>query len=217
MLEVDLAANALTVDVRAVQAAEIPQNELTVALLEDAVLFRDDLVEELNRVVRVTAEAVRGPKVDELLSFGSREDQLRHETSMVARFRGGRTAPTREPHGGAEMLVSSRSIPPRCRLADRERARSPSRLRRVTRNRPQRLCRILQPPDIGPPNGRAAKQPPQRKMATAPLSRRGPHSGSGAEDAVIRTDPALLPAVRSNPMACWNWYLAWPGGHSSSV
>ena len=77
VLEQRLAADALAVDVRAVEAAEVAQDEAPVALLEDAVLLRDDLVEELDRVVRVAPEAVDRPKLDRLLSFGGREDQPR--------------------------------------------------------------------------------------------------------------------------------------------
>ena len=55
----DLAAHALAVDVRAVQASEVAQHEAPVALLEDAVLLRNDLVEELDRIVRMPPQAVR--------------------------------------------------------------------------------------------------------------------------------------------------------------
>ena len=79
VLEQHLAAHALAVDVRAVQAAEIAKDEAAVADLDDAVLLRDDLVEELDGVVRVPAEAVDRPKIDRLLSFRGRQEQLGHE------------------------------------------------------------------------------------------------------------------------------------------
>src|SRR5205823_4922352 len=48
VLERLLPAHALGVDVRAVQAPEVAEDELPVAQLDDAVLLRDDLVEELD-------------------------------------------------------------------------------------------------------------------------------------------------------------------------
>ena len=71
-----LAADALAVDVGAVQAPEIAQDEPPVALLDDAVLLRHDLVEELDRVVGMPSEAVDRTQLDRLLPFGGREDQL---------------------------------------------------------------------------------------------------------------------------------------------
>jgi hypothetical protein len=55
-----LAAHALVVDERPVEAAQIAQHEVVAAQLDDAVLLRDDLVEELDRVVRVAPERVDG-------------------------------------------------------------------------------------------------------------------------------------------------------------
>ena len=68
VLEHSLAANALAVDVGAVQAAEIAQDELLAALLDDAVLFGDDLVEQLDGVVGVAAERVDGRQIERLLA-----------------------------------------------------------------------------------------------------------------------------------------------------
>ena len=79
MLEQHLAAHALAVDVRSVQAAEVAQDEAPFANLDDAVLLRDDLVEELDGVVRVTPEAVDRAEIDRLLSFRGRQEQLGHE------------------------------------------------------------------------------------------------------------------------------------------
>src|SRR5262249_6593098 len=73
-----LTANALAIDVRAVEAAQIPQDELSVALLEDAVLLGDNLVQELDGVVRVAPQAVDRAKFDRLLPLGGREDQTCH-------------------------------------------------------------------------------------------------------------------------------------------
>ena len=80
-----LATDALAVDVRAVEAPEVAQNDAAVALLEDAVLLRDNLVEELDRVVRMPAEAVDGAQLDRLLSLRGREDQTRHPIRIVPR------------------------------------------------------------------------------------------------------------------------------------
>jgi hypothetical protein len=52
---------------------------LTLALLEDAVFLRDDLVQKLDRVVRVAAQAVNRAKFDRLLPLGGREDQTCHQ------------------------------------------------------------------------------------------------------------------------------------------
>ena len=76
------AADALTVDLGAVQAAEIAEHEPAVALLEDAVLLRDDLVEQLDRVVRVTTEAVDRPKLDRLSAFCGCQDQPCHSCRL---------------------------------------------------------------------------------------------------------------------------------------
>ena len=53
-----LSLDPLSVHVAAVEAAEITQDPRVVAILDHAVLFRDNLVEELDRVVRVTSERV---------------------------------------------------------------------------------------------------------------------------------------------------------------
>jgi len=79
MLEQRLAAHALAVDVRAVEAAEVAKDEAAFTCLDDAVLFRDDFVEELDGVVWVTPEAVDWAQIDRLLSFRSRQEQLGHE------------------------------------------------------------------------------------------------------------------------------------------
>jgi len=73
-----LAPDAVAVDVRPVEAPQIAQDEVPVALLEDAVLLGDDLVEELDGVVGMTPQAVDRPELDRLLSFRGREDQPSH-------------------------------------------------------------------------------------------------------------------------------------------
>jgi hypothetical protein len=83
VLEQLLAAHALVVDVRAVQAPEVAQHETAVAVFDDAVLFRDDLVEKLNRVVRVATQAIRRTQLDSLLPFGCRQDQTCHPDPML--------------------------------------------------------------------------------------------------------------------------------------
>ena len=79
VLEHLLAADALAVDVGPVEAPEVTKDELPLALLEDAVLLRNDLVQELDRVVRVPSEAVDRTQLDRLLPLGGREDQTCHQ------------------------------------------------------------------------------------------------------------------------------------------
>ena len=76
-----LPANALAVHVRAVEAPEVAEDEASIALLEDAVLLRHDLVEELDGIVRMAAEAIDRPQLDRLLPLGCCEDQTRHRSS----------------------------------------------------------------------------------------------------------------------------------------
>ena len=78
MPERSLAAHALAVDIRAVQTAEIAQDELAFAQLNEAMVLRDNLVEQLNRVVRMAPEAVDRPEFNRLLSFSGSEDQPGH-------------------------------------------------------------------------------------------------------------------------------------------
>jgi hypothetical protein len=79
VLEGRLAANPLAVDVGSIQTAEVAKDEVAVPLLQDAVLFGYDLVEQLNGVVRVSAQAVDGPKLNGLLSLGGGEDDSGHD------------------------------------------------------------------------------------------------------------------------------------------
>jgi len=74
------AADTFAVYVSPVQAAKITQQELSFTQLDDAVLLRHDLVEELDRVVRMPAEAVRRAKVDRLRPLGGGEDQSCHKS-----------------------------------------------------------------------------------------------------------------------------------------
>src|SRR5579862_9474336 len=60
------AANPLAVDVGPVQAPEVAEDELAFPLLEDAVLLRDDLVEELDGVVGVAPQAVDRAELNRL-------------------------------------------------------------------------------------------------------------------------------------------------------
>jgi len=50
----NLAVHSLSAHVGAIEAAEIAKNELRSTELDQAVLFRDDLVEQLDRIVGVT-------------------------------------------------------------------------------------------------------------------------------------------------------------------
>ena len=81
MAEHLLASHALAVDVRAVERAQIAQYEPAVALLEDAVLLRHDLVEELDGVVRMASKAIDRPKLNRLLPLRRSEDHTRHRVS----------------------------------------------------------------------------------------------------------------------------------------
>ena len=83
MLQGLLPADTLAVDVRAVQAPEVAEDEDPVALLENAVLLRDDLVEELDRVVRMPPEAVYRAQLDRLLPLVCGEDQTCHQYLLV--------------------------------------------------------------------------------------------------------------------------------------
>jgi hypothetical protein len=61
--------NALGVDIGPVQTAEITQPEAVVPLLDDAMLFGDDSVKQLDGVVRVASDRVGGAKLDRSLPF----------------------------------------------------------------------------------------------------------------------------------------------------
>jgi hypothetical protein len=74
-----LPTHPLAVDVSAVEAAQVAEEELTVSKLYDAVLLRHNLVEQLNRVVRVPSKAVRRAKVYRLRPLGGGEDQSCHQ------------------------------------------------------------------------------------------------------------------------------------------
>jgi hypothetical protein len=78
VLQRGLAAYPLVIDERPVQATQISQDELRSAELDDAVLFGNDLVEKLNRVVGVAPQRVHGPQLDGLLPFGGLQDQSSH-------------------------------------------------------------------------------------------------------------------------------------------
>jgi hypothetical protein len=73
-----LAVDPLAVDVGAVEAAEVAQQEAACATFDHAVLLRHDLVEELNRVARVPAERVVVAQLDDLLALRSRKQDARH-------------------------------------------------------------------------------------------------------------------------------------------
>lgn len=66
--------HALAIDEGAIQASQIAKDERFAALLDEAMLFRNDFVEELNGVVRMATETVDRPKLDRLLSLCCRED-----------------------------------------------------------------------------------------------------------------------------------------------
>ncbi len=80
MLERGLAADPLGVHERPVEAAEIAQDPVIRAVLDDAVLFRDDLIEQLDRIVRVAPERIHRSQIDRLLAFGGLQDQASHRS-----------------------------------------------------------------------------------------------------------------------------------------
>jgi len=84
VLEERLSPHPLAVDVGAVQAPQIAEEKADVPQLDDAVLLGDDLVEELDRVVGVTPEAVERAKLDGLLSFCRREEQSSHARAHLS-------------------------------------------------------------------------------------------------------------------------------------
>ena len=73
-----LANDSITVDVGAVETTEIAQHERFAPQLDDAMLLRDDSVKQLNRVAGVPTKRVMGNELDDLLAFGCREQQMRH-------------------------------------------------------------------------------------------------------------------------------------------
>jgi len=70
--------DAFTVDVRSVQAAQVSQRETVGPALDDAVLLRDDLVEELNGVRGMAPERVVVAQLDHLLTFRRDEQDSGH-------------------------------------------------------------------------------------------------------------------------------------------
>jgi hypothetical protein len=76
--KVALTGDALTVDVRSVEAAQVAQRETVGPALDDAMLLRHNLVEELHRVGRMTPERVVIAELDHLLSFRGDEHYSGH-------------------------------------------------------------------------------------------------------------------------------------------
>ncbi len=96
----DVLGDARAADVRAVQGAEVAQEEPPVGVpLDLAVLLRDDPVEDLDRVVGVAPDRVERDELELLSLLTGGEDQFRH----------------REPIGGggrlARKYVSRRAGP----------------------------------------------------------------------------------------------------------
>jgi hypothetical protein len=69
MLERLLAIDAFSVDVRSVQTAKIAKPKAVFALLNHAVLFGHDPVQQLDGVVRVTPDRIRRAKLCSSLAF----------------------------------------------------------------------------------------------------------------------------------------------------
>ncbi len=70
-VEQHLAIDSLTTDVGAVETTEVTENELVAAKFDHAVLFGNDLVQELDRVVGVSAKRVLGPQLNGALTVRS--------------------------------------------------------------------------------------------------------------------------------------------------
>ena len=91
-MELSLAVDPLAIDVGPVEAPKISQHELGPALLDDAVLLRDDLVEQLDGVAWVPPQAVVGAKFHNDLALRGSENNTRHSTRSGYRPSGGRTS-----------------------------------------------------------------------------------------------------------------------------
>ena len=76
--KVALTRDTLSVDVGSVQATEIAKRETVGPSLDDAVLLRHNLVEELHRVRRMTPEGVVIAELDHLLPFRRYEQDSGH-------------------------------------------------------------------------------------------------------------------------------------------
>jgi hypothetical protein len=73
-----LAFDPFSIDVRSVETSQIPQHELPAAFFENAVFLRDDFVQKLNRVVRMSTKAVVRSKLDRRLPLGRSQYQPSH-------------------------------------------------------------------------------------------------------------------------------------------
>jgi hypothetical protein len=80
VLEWRLAAYPFVVDERSVEAAEVSEDPSVRPYLNDAVLFGDNLVEELDRVVRMPPKRIYLAKVDRLLALGGLQNQASHRS-----------------------------------------------------------------------------------------------------------------------------------------
>ena len=78
----DVLADALAAQERAVQAAEIAEQEAPVGLADDlGVLLGDDAVEDLERVVGVAPDRVDGPELELASLIVACDDDLGHASS----------------------------------------------------------------------------------------------------------------------------------------
>ena len=164
-------------------------------------LLRDDLVEELDRVVRMAPEAVDRAQLDRLLSLGGREDQTCHAQPHASALRVRGTEPM-----AADRLKFSEAdgVLERCRRTrragqrrDRRLLLAPSRealasARDVPLPRRQSRCAsTTQSPHESEPRRRrrpAAGQPPPRRAASpsAPRSARTDERAGRRRDAAAR-------------------------------
>ena len=73
-----LPVDPLPVDISPVETPEIAEHVRLAALLDEAVLLRDDFIEELDRVRRMATQRVLGAQVYDLLTFRCCEQKTRH-------------------------------------------------------------------------------------------------------------------------------------------
>jgi hypothetical protein len=78
VMQVPLALNTVSVDEGAVEATQVAKDKALGPLLDDAVLLRDDFVQQLDRVAGMPAKRVGLTQLDDLLSFRCRENKTSH-------------------------------------------------------------------------------------------------------------------------------------------
>src|SRR5690606_15296316 len=113
MVEALLAVDTLPIDIRAVQTTQVAQHVAVTPLLDQAMLFGYDLVEQLDRVRWVAAKRVLGAQFDDLLSFRCCKQKTRH--LKIERLSLDTRQYNRKP-GGAPILEPDARRPSSARL-----------------------------------------------------------------------------------------------------